>query len=59
MAEEVVVRDIRMSFISMVIFMVKWVLASIPALMILVGLAALAGSLLGGFFAGMAGVAAP
>jgi hypothetical protein len=30
MAEEVVVKDIRMSFISMVIFMVKWVIASLP-----------------------------
>jgi len=32
---EVVVTDIRMSFISMVVFMVKWVIASIPAFIIL------------------------
>lgn len=34
--QEVVVTDIRMSFWSMVVFMVKWALASIPALFILV-----------------------
>ncbi len=46
MSEEinkVVVTDINMSFKSMVVFMVKWVVASIPALILL----ALAG---GGFF---------
>jgi hypothetical protein len=32
---EVVVTDIRMPFLSMVFFMVKWTLASIPALVIL------------------------
>jgi hypothetical protein len=31
----VVVTDIKMSFFSMVIFMVKWVIASIPAIIIL------------------------
>ena len=31
----VVVIDIKMPFISMVVFMVKWVIASIPALIIL------------------------
>jgi hypothetical protein len=32
---EVVVADIRMNFGSMVVFMIKWVLASIPAFLIL------------------------
>ena len=32
---EIVVTDIRMSFSSMVVFMVKWAIATIPALMIL------------------------
>lgn len=32
---EVVIIDIRMPFQSMVIFMVKWALASIPAMIIL------------------------
>ncbi|MDQ7002438.1 MAG: hypothetical protein Q9N02_07090 [Ghiorsea sp.] len=32
---EVVVTDIQMSFGSMVIFMIKWAIAAIPALIIL------------------------
>ncbi len=39
--QEVIVRDIRMSFGSMVIFMVKWAIAAIPAVLILAGIAAL------------------
>ena len=31
----VIVTDIRMPFMSMVVFMVKWVIASIPAMIIL------------------------
>ena len=33
--QNVVVTDIQMSFMSMVIFMVKWVIAAIPAMLIL------------------------
>ena len=40
--ERVVVSDIQMSFGSMVVFMVKWALASIPAMLILGFLGALA-----------------
>lgn len=32
---EVVIKDIKMPFMSMVVFMVKWVIASIPAMLIL------------------------
>jgi hypothetical protein len=32
---EIVVTDIRMSFSSMVVFMVKWAIATIPALIVL------------------------
>ena len=32
---EVVVTDIKMSFSSMVVFMVKWAIATIPAIIIL------------------------
>lgn len=32
---EVVVTDIKMPFMSMVVFMIKWVIASIPAIIIL------------------------
>jgi hypothetical protein len=33
---EIVVKDIKMPFLSMVIFMVKWAIASIPAVIIIV-----------------------
>jgi CHASE2 domain-containing sensor protein len=39
--QRVVVRDIQMSFGSMVVFMVKWAIAAIPALIILIVLGAL------------------
>ena len=35
---EVVVKDIQMSLGSMVVFMVKWAIAAIPAFLILVAL---------------------
>jgi hypothetical protein len=47
---EVVVVDIRMRFASMVIFMVKWVVASIPALIILFILGMIGSALFAGFF---------
>ena len=34
-SNEVIVTDIRMSFSSMIVFMVKWIIASIPAVIIL------------------------
>ncbi len=37
----VVVVNVEMKFLSMVVFMVKWVIASIPAFLILFGLALL------------------
>ena len=33
-SQNVIITDIKMSFFSMVIFMVKWTLATIPALII-------------------------
>jgi len=47
----VVVTDIRMPFLSMVVFMVKWVVASIPAFIIL----SIIGSILMALFGGMMG----
>jgi len=51
-ARDVVVRDVRMPFLSMVVFMVKWAIAAIPAMLVLtfigVSGAILAWSLLGG-----------
>ena len=48
---EVTVVDVQMPFGSMVIFMVKWAIATIPALIIL-GLVALVGV---GFLGGISG----
>jgi hypothetical protein len=48
--QEVSVTDIRMPFGSMVVFMVKWAVASIPAFIILVVLGALLWAGLVGFF---------
>jgi hypothetical protein len=45
---DVVVTDIKMPFGSMVVFMVKWAIASIPALIILFLLAALVSAILVG-----------
>jgi hypothetical protein len=51
--QEVVVTDVQMKFGSMVWFMVKWTLAAIPALVILVILGAVAAGFFGGLFAAM------
>ena len=45
----VVVTDIRMPFWSMVVFMIKWAIAAIPALIILAVLGGVAAVLLSGF----------
>ena len=52
---EVVVVDVQMPFLSMVTFMVKWVIASIPAFLILAVLGAVFAGVLGGIFAGLGG----
>ena len=46
--QAVVVTDIRMPFFSMVIFMVKWAIAAIPALCILIVFGILTWGMLGG-----------
>jgi hypothetical protein len=46
--QEVVVVDVSVPFGSMVVFMVKWAIASIPAFLILIALGFLVGGLLGG-----------
>jgi len=51
--KEVVISDIKMPFFSMVIFMVKWVIASIPAFIILVILGTLATGVLSGLAGSM------
>jgi len=46
----VVITDIKMPFLSMVLFMVKWAIASIPALLILWLMGAITFGLIGHFF---------
>jgi hypothetical protein len=53
--QEVIVTDIRMSFISMVVFMIKWVIAAIPALLILSLIFGLLSMIFTGFMGGMMG----
>jgi hypothetical protein len=45
---QVVVTDIRMSFWSMVVFMIKWAIAAIPAFIILAVIGGIAAALLSG-----------
>jgi hypothetical protein len=47
---EVVVVDVRIPFLSMVVLLVKWAIAAIPAMIILIALGAMVGALLGGVF---------
>lgn len=51
--KRVVVTDINMPFMSMVIFMVKWVIASIPAFIILSIIGTLLTGVLGAFMSSM------
>lgn len=50
---EVTVVDIKMPFWSMVVFMIKWAIASIPALIILAILWTLLAALFGGLLYGI------
>jgi ABC-type multidrug transport system permease subunit len=50
---QVTVIDIKMPFLSMVVFMVKWAIAAIPALIILAVLSSVLFSMFGRFFEGM------
>jgi len=47
-SQYVVVTDIRMPFLSMVVFMIKWAVAAIPAFIILSIIGAVLMMLLGG-----------
>ncbi len=47
--QEVVVTDIKMPFMSMVVFMIKWAIASIPAFMLLSILFGIFAMIFGGF----------
>ena len=47
---EVVVVDVKIPFVSMVILLVKWAIAAIPAMIILITLGAVVSMILGGVF---------
>ena len=53
MQREVSVVDVHMPFESMVVFMIKWAIASIPALIILVILGVLASGVIAGIVGGL------
>jgi len=51
--QKVIVTDIQMPFWSMVVFMIKWTVASVPALIILSFLVGLVVVLIGALFSGL------
>jgi hypothetical protein len=53
LGQPVIVKDIHMPFGSMVRFMVKWAIASIPALFIVIAIGAIFWAVLAGFFIGL------
>jgi hypothetical protein len=55
-SQQVVVTDVRMPFFSMVTFMVKWTLASIPAMIILAIVGGVIAAIGTTFFAVIAGL---
>jgi hypothetical protein len=55
-SQPVTVVDVRMPFGSMVVFMIKWVLASIPAFLILAVLGAVITGVFAGMFASLGGM---
>jgi len=54
---EIVVTDIKMPFGSMVIFMIKWAIASIPAVIILAIMGSVAWGFILAFLSGLLGTA--
>jgi ABC-type Na+ efflux pump permease subunit len=54
--QKVIVTDIRMPFGSMVVFLIKWAIASIPAVIILWFIMAILMLIFMTFFGGMAGL---
>ncbi len=49
-AKKVIVVDLQMPFFSIVVLMVKWALASIPAIIILAVIFSVTSGLMGGMF---------
>lgn len=53
--QEIVVTDIRIPFWSMVVLLVKWALAAIPAMIILIVIGTILSMIVSAFFGGMGG----
>ena len=53
--QEIVVTDIKIPFLSMVVLLVKWALAAIPAMIILIIIGMVLSMVLGAMFGGMFG----
>jgi hypothetical protein len=53
--QEIVVTDVRIPFLSMVVLLVKWALAAIPAMIILIVIGGVLSMIVGAFFGGMGG----
>jgi hypothetical protein len=51
--QEVVVTDIKIPFWSMVVLMVKWALAAIPAIIVLIVIGSILSMIMGALFGGM------
>lgn len=49
------VTDVRIPFLSMVVLLVKWALAAIPAMIILIVIGGVLSMIVGAFFGGMGG----
>lgn len=54
--QEIVVTDIRIPFWSMVVLLVKWALAAIPAMIILLVIGMILSMIVAAFFGGMGGM---
>ncbi|HSF20518.1 MAG TPA: hypothetical protein VLA81_00630 [Burkholderiales bacterium] len=53
--QEIVVTDVKIPFLSMIVLLVKWALAAIPAMIILFVIGAVLSMIFGAFFGGMGG----
>jgi uncharacterized membrane protein YdjX (TVP38/TMEM64 family) len=51
--QEIVVTDVKIPFVSMVVLLVKWALAAIPAIIILVSISVAISMIFGALFGGM------
>ena len=54
-AQEIVVTDVKIPFVSMVVLLVKWALAAIPAIIILIIIGVVISMILSALFGGMYG----